>query len=280
MSDDRPLILEHPYTKKIADWPAIFTSGHYAGSGGYRPLVTLSFAVNYLVGGENPLGYHAVNVALHALNSALVYLPLSSSFSIAFPGPGRSARFRRSSRPYRSSRLDQRPSRTNGDRVFSGRMVALFTKCPPRKVITRYFCGFPAPFLCRPAFQRKRTRFPRGADSRRYFHRALKAGSGSYADTFMATAIVDLISAILDCDGPLLPFSLELILAAAPACSFANSIRRQSAGARAACVAAPYRDKNSGRLPSASHLAAKTLRRLLLQFSSSYYKPAGSGFSN
>ena len=80
VSDDHALIFEHPYTKKIADWPAIFTSGHYAGSGGYRPLVTLSFALNYLVGHDHPLGYHAVNVLLHALNSALVFLLLFAFF--------------------------------------------------------------------------------------------------------------------------------------------------------------------------------------------------------
>ncbi len=76
VSDDQHLILRHPYTKRVADWPAIFTAGHYDGKGGYRPITTLSFAVNYLLGGESPIGYHFVNIVLHALNSALVLLLL------------------------------------------------------------------------------------------------------------------------------------------------------------------------------------------------------------
>jgi len=74
VSDDRFLILEHPYTRDAALMPRIFTAGHYAGQGGYRPLVTLSFALNHLVGGLEPAGYHLVNVLLHAINSALAFL--------------------------------------------------------------------------------------------------------------------------------------------------------------------------------------------------------------
>jgi len=86
VTDDWELIFKHPFTKQIADWPSIFTSGHYAGAGGYRPLLTLSFALNYLIGRENPIGYHAVNILLHAFNSALVFLFLKRllrSFPIA-----------------------------------------------------------------------------------------------------------------------------------------------------------------------------------------------------
>jgi hypothetical protein len=39
-----------------------------------RPLTFLSFHWNYLAGGHAPLGYHLVNVAIHAANSALVML--------------------------------------------------------------------------------------------------------------------------------------------------------------------------------------------------------------
>jgi len=74
VTDDRFLILEHPYTRDTALMPRIFTAGHYAGQGGYRPLVTLSFALNHLVGDVEPAGYHLVNVLLHAINSALAFL--------------------------------------------------------------------------------------------------------------------------------------------------------------------------------------------------------------
>ncbi len=38
----------------------------------HRPLLMLSFAANYELGGLDPFGYHLVNVALHALNVLLV----------------------------------------------------------------------------------------------------------------------------------------------------------------------------------------------------------------
>jgi tetratricopeptide (TPR) repeat protein len=89
VSDDHLLIFDHPYTQKVSDWPRIFTVGHYAGSGGYRPLTTLSFALNYFAGNARPFGYHLVNVALHALNSVLIFLlfrRLMRSIGPAFAG--------------------------------------------------------------------------------------------------------------------------------------------------------------------------------------------------
>jgi protein O-mannosyl-transferase len=38
-----------------------------------RPLVNLTFALNYYVGKLNPVGYHVVNTALHFLNALLVW---------------------------------------------------------------------------------------------------------------------------------------------------------------------------------------------------------------
>ena len=74
VSDDRALILDHPYTKELRYLPAVFTAGHYEGHGGYRPLTTLSFALNFQLGGTDPRGYHALNILLHAAISVLVYL--------------------------------------------------------------------------------------------------------------------------------------------------------------------------------------------------------------
>ncbi|KAH8307962.1 hypothetical protein KR059_003561, partial [Drosophila kikkawai] len=42
--------------------------------GSWRPLSVLSFRMNFLVGGLNPVGYHLVNVLLHCLATGLVVL--------------------------------------------------------------------------------------------------------------------------------------------------------------------------------------------------------------
>lgn len=39
----------------------------------YRPLTVLTFRLNYLADGLNPLGYHLVNVAIHAFVSVLFH---------------------------------------------------------------------------------------------------------------------------------------------------------------------------------------------------------------
>src|SRR5205823_197266 len=55
----------------------VWTEDYYfrtGSSGLYRPLTTLSFMVNYAVLGDGPqpAGYHWLNFAIHAANTALV----------------------------------------------------------------------------------------------------------------------------------------------------------------------------------------------------------------
>lgn len=54
--------------------------------GHYIPLTWLTLASNYVVGGMNPWGYHAVNIALHATNAVVVYL-IARRLLAARPGP-------------------------------------------------------------------------------------------------------------------------------------------------------------------------------------------------
>jgi hypothetical protein len=63
-SDTISQILNHTYW-----WPKSET-------GLYRPITTLSYLFNYAIlgNGENPAGYHWINLLLHALNVFLVYL--------------------------------------------------------------------------------------------------------------------------------------------------------------------------------------------------------------
>lgn len=47
------------------------------GYAGYRPVTTLTFALNHVAHGLEPVGYHLVNVGLHAAASALLVIVLS-----------------------------------------------------------------------------------------------------------------------------------------------------------------------------------------------------------
>jgi tetratricopeptide (TPR) repeat protein len=58
--DDAPKILENQTIRHL--WPPWGIVGHSS-----RPVVQLSLAVNYALGGLNPWGYHLVNIAIHIL---------------------------------------------------------------------------------------------------------------------------------------------------------------------------------------------------------------------
>ncbi len=76
--DDNELIVDNPAVHSFSD-AARFFSGHFWSQSGqpsargyYRPLVMLSYAVDYKLWGPNPLGFHLTNMLWHALASALV----------------------------------------------------------------------------------------------------------------------------------------------------------------------------------------------------------------
>jgi Flp pilus assembly protein TadD len=47
-----------------------------------RPLVDLSLAINHAIGGLSPRGYHAFNIAVHALNAAMLALVVGGSLRL------------------------------------------------------------------------------------------------------------------------------------------------------------------------------------------------------
>ncbi|HQG92825.1 MAG TPA: tetratricopeptide repeat protein [Acidobacteriota bacterium] len=70
--DDLYLVFDNRPILSLGNLPAML---HHN-----RPLVILSYAINYAWGGYAPLGYHAVQVALHGLNAwlvAMVFLVLA-----------------------------------------------------------------------------------------------------------------------------------------------------------------------------------------------------------
>ncbi len=67
--DDVTLIIQHPRVVGL-QWLKILSFHEY------RPIRTLTYAINYSLGGEDPFGYHLFNVVLHGLNAVLVFLLL------------------------------------------------------------------------------------------------------------------------------------------------------------------------------------------------------------
>jgi len=78
IGDDVDIVVRNPLVAKI-DLGAILSTDYWGqgwNSGLYRPLTTLSFAVNRLVFGPGPLSFHVVNVLLHAGVAGLFCLTL------------------------------------------------------------------------------------------------------------------------------------------------------------------------------------------------------------
>lgn len=73
--DDYPVVYKNELIHLAAlDWPSLKRAlGGFAVGEFGRPLATLSFALNYLAGGDNPWGYKLVGVLIHALNVLLVW---------------------------------------------------------------------------------------------------------------------------------------------------------------------------------------------------------------
>jgi len=75
--DDGWVIFDNPLVKTLANVPRVFlaeynVAGAPTNAGLWRPVTTLTYAVNYALGGAAVGGYHAVNAALHVLASLLV----------------------------------------------------------------------------------------------------------------------------------------------------------------------------------------------------------------
>lgn len=83
--DDEQFVQKNTYVQNIALWPNYFTTNTIAGagfvSGYYRPLTTLSFALDAYFFGINPFPFHLVNTLMHATAGVLLFLVLLSLFS-------------------------------------------------------------------------------------------------------------------------------------------------------------------------------------------------------
>jgi len=72
--DDDSVVVKNKLIRSWANVSALFSHAYFVNTGelSYRPLVTLTFFVDYSVWGLLPFGYHFVNMLLHGLNAALL----------------------------------------------------------------------------------------------------------------------------------------------------------------------------------------------------------------
>jgi len=86
--DDYHNILENPRLKIenlqpqsiVQTFYASFDRGLYSKNKIYRPVVCLSFALNWYFGQDNPFGYHLVNIGVHFITAFLLFLTILALF--------------------------------------------------------------------------------------------------------------------------------------------------------------------------------------------------------
>jgi len=71
--DDLPAIVTNPSIRSLSHLGTVLTPPADGSSVTGRPLVNLSFALNYALGGTNPLGYHLGNLLIHVLAALILY---------------------------------------------------------------------------------------------------------------------------------------------------------------------------------------------------------------
>lgn len=73
--DDVYTITENYFIKSLGNLPKLFQQNYLLLSGelSYRPVVTLTYFIDYAIWNLNPLGYHLTNIILHTVNVFLFY---------------------------------------------------------------------------------------------------------------------------------------------------------------------------------------------------------------
>jgi len=84
-----------------------------------RPVTLLTFAANLQVGGPHPVGFHVVNIALHLVNGALVYVLIGRTLPNETPAPALAA--------IGAALFLLHPAQTGAITYISGRPTALMT---------------------------------------------------------------------------------------------------------------------------------------------------------
>jgi hypothetical protein len=77
--DDRPTIVDNPFIRSFTTFWQADKGSALTG----RPIVGLTFALNYAVGGLNVLGYRLVNIGLHLACALLLYGVVRRTLTLA-----------------------------------------------------------------------------------------------------------------------------------------------------------------------------------------------------
>src|SRR6266540_1541641 len=91
--DDKAIVRDNPRIRSPGSVPQIFATSYFGGPRGagtvYRPLLLLSYAVQWWIHGRQAVAFHAVNVLLHAgatLLLAALLLRIAIPSAVAFSG--------------------------------------------------------------------------------------------------------------------------------------------------------------------------------------------------
>ncbi len=84
--DDEPDIVKNTFLEKWENIPRFFTSFQFyrdenLRTDHYRPLLYLTYSLNKIAGGDNPFGYHVVNLAFHVGSAMLLFLIMRTMLS-------------------------------------------------------------------------------------------------------------------------------------------------------------------------------------------------------
>lgn len=71
--DDQVYVYDNPFIKNFSLPNLKMLLFHITTAGNYHPLTMLSLAVNYHFSGLSPFGYHLTNIALHIINTVILF---------------------------------------------------------------------------------------------------------------------------------------------------------------------------------------------------------------
>lgn len=77
--DDETQIVQNSVIQNLNNIPYIFSGSTFTTGGGglsgwfFRPLLTFTFMLNFLIFGPSPAGYHLFQVAFHIINAVLIF---------------------------------------------------------------------------------------------------------------------------------------------------------------------------------------------------------------